>query len=111
MADAQLRLEVAARNNAICRRKGFKEETLAQSAKELDEAFTRYQNLVTQNCLKEMAPRLETPEHYVLRQVAHATKLAERRANGSTNKVTPMTQSSHRWITQGAKNSWENSGA
>jgi hypothetical protein len=80
MADAKLGLEVAARNNAICRRKGFKEETLAQSNKELDEAFTRYQNLVTQNCLKEMAPRLEKPEHYVLRQVAHATKLAERRA-------------------------------
>ena len=77
MAEAKLGLEVAARNNAICRRKGFNEESLAQSDKTLDEAFTRYQNLVTQNCLKEMAPRLEKPEHYVMRQVAHAMKLAE----------------------------------
>ena len=80
MADAKLGLEVAARNNAICRRKGYSKELLAQSDPRLDEAFTKYQDLVTQSCLKEMMPRRTTSEDYVLKQVAEATRLAEKQA-------------------------------
>jgi hypothetical protein len=111
MADAKLRLEIAARDNAINRRKGYSKELLAQSNTRLDEAFTTYQDLVTQSCLKEMMPRLETSENYGIRQVVHATKLAEKRAQWFYQQGNTDDPSSNLWITQRAKSSWKISSA
>ena len=80
LAEAKLGLEIAARDTAINLRKGYSKDLFAKSDARLNKAFTRFQNLVTQNCLREMIPRRETSESYALRQVAQAMKLAGKRA-------------------------------